>query len=87
MTMRDKVMLEQILVELGQRIRNQSTNLAHASLAAIEQVAAAGKSFQDIERLAKISRNIVEAFAEFENLLRKVKTTAKEEAKQEGCNE
>ena len=35
--MRDKAMLEEILVELAQRVRTQSLNLAHAALGAIEQ--------------------------------------------------
>lgn len=83
--MRDKILLEQILIELGQRIRTQSLNLAHAALGAIEQMAGAGQPHQDVERLAKIARELAESFAEFENLLRGVQRSAEGEAKE--CEE
>jgi len=80
--MRDKAMLEEILAELAQRVRTQSLNLAHAALGAIEQMAGAGQPHQDVERLAKIARELAESFAEFENLLRGVQRSASGEARE-----
>ena len=80
--MRDKAMLEEILVDLAQRVRTQSLNLAHAALGALEQMAAAKQPVQDLERLARLARETAELFAEFENLLRGVQRSAEGEAKE-----